>query len=399
MAKVLYVWELGGGLGHLSPLLPIVRQLIEQNHEVHLALRSLDKARLVFGDLPVTYWQAPIQQIPGPVPHPLAANVPQILINTCFRTPDEFHYRLQAWSNIFRGVEPDLILANLSPTALLAMEQFDFQTAILGFGFEVPAKCEWFPGWRPELKLDPESLHEQERGLLNTLNAWRVRQGISPDEHLSELFTKTNHSLLATFPELDPFGPRKAEYLGIWFGVRGASVQWPDPPSGATSAKKVLAYLKPTDQIAPLCQILRNLGTLALLYVPGMPQSVIQECETEQIQFVAEPINLAEAARECDLAILNSTHASVATFLLCGKPMALFPLFLEQRLTCECVMRMGAAHGAQATQMGQSQHLIEQVLTNDHFAKNARAFQERYPDYNFDRCAEEVSQRVLSFLK
>lgn len=44
MATVLVTWELGGGLGHLLPLEPLVRGLSERGHRVAVALRDLSRA-------------------------------------------------------------------------------------------------------------------------------------------------------------------------------------------------------------------------------------------------------------------------------------------------------------------------------------------------------------------
>jgi hypothetical protein len=43
MARFLITWELGGGLGHLSGLKPIVAELLRRGHHVSLALRYAAK--------------------------------------------------------------------------------------------------------------------------------------------------------------------------------------------------------------------------------------------------------------------------------------------------------------------------------------------------------------------
>ena len=60
MATVLVAWELGAGLGHVSPLQPIVDQLVRRGHQVWLALRNVNGATMIF-DPAVRVLQAPIR--------------------------------------------------------------------------------------------------------------------------------------------------------------------------------------------------------------------------------------------------------------------------------------------------------------------------------------------------
>ena len=49
MATILFTWELGGGLGHLVPLTPLVRALSDRGHRVFAALNDLNRADVTFG--------------------------------------------------------------------------------------------------------------------------------------------------------------------------------------------------------------------------------------------------------------------------------------------------------------------------------------------------------------
>ncbi|MCG8648763.1 MAG: hypothetical protein MI861_02960, partial [Pirellulales bacterium] len=59
MAKILFAWELGGGLGHIGPFAPIARQLLCQKHEVCLAVRDISRVGKLYSGLDVTLFQAP----------------------------------------------------------------------------------------------------------------------------------------------------------------------------------------------------------------------------------------------------------------------------------------------------------------------------------------------------
>src|SRR5256885_10808551 len=49
MSRILCVWELGTGYGHLGRLLPVALQLRERGHEVVFALRDLTHAEAFLG--------------------------------------------------------------------------------------------------------------------------------------------------------------------------------------------------------------------------------------------------------------------------------------------------------------------------------------------------------------
>ncbi len=173
MAKFLYVWELGAGLGHLSPMSPIFQRLLDAGHEIHVAIRSLEKAHLAFQNFPIVYWQAPIQSAGAkPIFQP-PATLAHILANTCFRDNDELASRMKAWDNLIRAVDPDLVILDHAPSALLALEAFSIPRIIMGTGFTVPPDSHPFPNWRPELNLTTDQLLRDELWLLDRLNRWR----------------------------------------------------------------------------------------------------------------------------------------------------------------------------------------------------------------------------------
>ena len=58
---ILFAWELGGGLGHLSPAIPLFRRLRDMGYRVVLAARDLSKARVLAGNHGVELLQAPIK--------------------------------------------------------------------------------------------------------------------------------------------------------------------------------------------------------------------------------------------------------------------------------------------------------------------------------------------------
>jgi len=60
MAKILFVWELGGGFGHLARIQPIARELSDRGHQLFAAMSDVSRARRITGDIDIRILQAPL---------------------------------------------------------------------------------------------------------------------------------------------------------------------------------------------------------------------------------------------------------------------------------------------------------------------------------------------------
>lgn len=177
MGRILMTWELGGGLGHLIPLRDIAQKLMEQGHQVALAARELTHVPMVFGDMPVTLFQAPFQQgiCPGGV-YP-AATFAHILFNTGFGNPLSIQAHCHAWQSIFKAWNPDFVLFDHSPMAMLAARDCPFRRATIGSGFWLPTRTSGIPDGRTWQDSDPVKLANDEIQTLNSVNTdgqWQI---------------------------------------------------------------------------------------------------------------------------------------------------------------------------------------------------------------------------------
>ena len=48
MANILFTWELGGGSGHVSPYIDLIKRLEGEGHRVSFAMRRVDRAERFF---------------------------------------------------------------------------------------------------------------------------------------------------------------------------------------------------------------------------------------------------------------------------------------------------------------------------------------------------------------
>ena len=168
MNRYLFTWECGAGLGHLTRYRQLIALLLERGYEVMFASKNLEAARTVYGEMPVKLVQAPIhQRQPAEMIKP--NSYVDVLINQGFEEPD-LKSRVKAWSELFETWRPAVVIADHSPTVLLAQRFHKHTPCIVGGnGFSVPPVQRPFPPFDAQSPFSREELIQKEDNLLNTV--------------------------------------------------------------------------------------------------------------------------------------------------------------------------------------------------------------------------------------
>ena len=377
MGTVLLAWEAGLGLGHLMNLRPLAVGLTERGHRMVVALRDLSPmARRLLGP-DVHFIQAPFkhQRIRDVDPICTFAHV---LHSIGFGDAEELALLAEAWRHLYRQIEPDLIVFDHGPTALLAGRDLHARKATIGTGFFCPPDVTPLPNLRTWLRPDPNQLLSDELQILENVNAVLHRWGQRPLDWLAQLYHPLDEHFLLTFAELDPYAQRgAADYRGMWSGGLGGTPEWP-----AGEGRRVFGYLKPFPALPQLLDALARLPNPTLLHIAGADSRLLDLFRRDNVRFCSEPVEMVQASRQCDLAILNATPATTVAMLLAGKPALHIPIYLEQLLSAIAAERLGAAIGASPTDAPRMVAALHSLLASDRFAAAAQSFATRYADYN-----------------
>ena len=389
MATYLFAWELGYGLGHLVNLRPLVAGLSAQGHRVALVLRDLAKARSIFAGENISYWQAPFKQRRtrhlGPT-----LNFAHILYENGFCDADELSSLGEAWRNIFIHVDPDVIVFDHSPTALLAARGLRAKRVTLGTGFFLPPDQAPMPCTQPWLNPDPARLIRDEQRVLDLANQVLAHWQQPRLERLAGLYHPSDEHLLVTFLELDHYGARPGvRYWGAWSGGFGKPPIWPQ-----AAGKKIYAYLKPFPQLAALLDAMRRSGNPAIIFGNEISEDMRRKFQGPTMRFESEPLDIERASRECDVAILNANHGTLVSILRAGKPSLQIPIYVEQSLLAMAIVRMGAGLAAPPDQAAEIEQQFQRLVADPNAMPGAQQFARRYAGFDQNQQIAEIVARL-----
>ncbi|MZR63223.1 glycosyltransferase [Alcanivorax sp. DP30] len=325
MARILFCWEMGEGMGHVVPVRKMLEGLVRQGHELVVAAVEVHTARRVLGPLCKA-----IVQAPSPVDkrYPLgrqAEGFADLLSLNGFADEASLQGRHHAWCQLAGLFKPDLLITEHSPGALLMARALSIPAVHVGTGFTLPPEqspiC--FPGFKAGEN------GQREKQFLTIFNKLIQASGGQPLGQLSDLFNAVAGRYLLTFEELDHLGPREGvPYMGVEVPVDGEGPLWPE-----AGRHQLFAYLKPFAALEGFLTAVNAMG-LSLLMVPDrIDPAILRRHQSSNIRIVTERQSMQAVIEQSDLIISNGNHGTAAAALLGGVPMLSFPLHQEQE-TC-----------------------------------------------------------------
>lgn len=376
MARVLYAWELGGGMGHIARAGPIINGLRDRGHQVFVALRDLARAPSLLDRIDDLHLlQSPLwqQQLRGA---PESATLAELLLHMGFGSQEGLEGLTRGWRALFDLVAPALLIVDHAPTALLAARGMAFKRVCVGTGFFSPPRRAPLPLFRTWETVPADRIASADRHACNTANTVLTRLGAPPLRELHELFD-VDEDFLCTLPELDHYPGRTGQrYWGpAMERERGIIPAWP-----AGDGPRVFVYVNAESSARDaIIAALQALDVRALLYMPGLGQAKRAQYQSSKLNFADQPVHIAAAMTDADALLGTAGIGTVAAALLAGVPVLALAMNAEQYITALNVHRAGVGLAAQQ-QVGAAQltHLVSRLLNEPAFRANARAFAQRH---------------------
>ncbi len=370
---ILVCWEMGGGMGHLAHLGILIRNLqkvgcrpvgvFRELHNVHYLIPPCELLVAPFGQA---------SQVVAPT-HVYS----QLLYNSGFHRYEELRTRVRTWDTIFSLTNPDLLICEHSPTALLAAHCREIPACTFGTGFFSPPDV-WppislVPGAAPEVIAQAE---EHVRDLINRILEEFKRPAVA---RATELYGRAVLHFLATFEELDHFGEWRpgAGYCGSWSHTGGANPEWP-----GGEEPRIYAYLKPCALLPALISFLSRLPNPLLIYAPEVQRDAMQPLTRANVAIASQPVDMAKVASQCEAALLNGTHGTMSAMFLAGKPCFHLPIYLEQAILANRMVAHGAAMALEQTRPEALEARLTEFLASDQCATVAANMANKYRQFD-----------------
>jgi UDP:flavonoid glycosyltransferase YjiC (YdhE family) len=392
-------WELGANYGHLTRLILVADSQRALGREVLFAVCDLDAAQKLLTLQGYAYMAAP--RLKCQTSNVLLPSYIQLLLAVGYADQPALQEALGDWLNLFNEYQPDLIIADHSPTALLANHIAKIPAIQLGSGFEIPPTDQWpetLP-FNPQQKLQ---LKDSEQQLLANMNHALIVHGGLAMQSVTELF-KNCHQLLTTFAELDHYPYRNnINYIGPIYSVSsGSEVLWTD-----TSQKKVFVYVwSGLPGLNRLMLALAELNIEVIAVIPGLSDEALLLFSQPHIRIFKETVRLSALLEYADLLITHSGFGTVSAFLRQGVPVMIIPDTLEQFLVGQRIEELGAGvvMGPKRNQESFKQ-TISNVLnleSNTHasFREAANNFATQYQNYNQSMPIVAVTEAIQKELR
>lgn len=328
----------------------------------------------MLGPLGVPYVQAPILHTRLPNPIEPVYHYAHILHNIGFADADALFGLVRGWHTLFDLIKPDLVISDHSPTALLASRTRLHKIVATGTGFAIPPDRSPLPVLRHTSAQEATRLLKDEQQVLDNMNSVLERLGGRPLTRVTQLFAE-HPAIFRTFRELDHYGARAhIKYWGSWETSLGVKPEWP-----AAEGPKIFAYLKPFREIGGVLEAINRIGAPTLIY-GNIDPATKQRYTSPTLRFSPQPLDMQRIGAECDLAILHTTHATLADILLAGKPVLLLPLTLEQYVLTERVEKMGV--GGRLTPGSPDAYVktLRTSIESRRYRQAAQQFAARYAD-------------------
>jgi UDP:flavonoid glycosyltransferase YjiC (YdhE family) len=388
---VLFTWELGANLGHIVPLREIADRLSGKGWRCVFALCDLESAYSMLGAKGYEYVQAPAsRQLKTYTSR--AVSFADELTRVGYSDAEELAGLIQAWEKLFSYVSPDVLVADLSPTATLVARSRNIPAFLIGNGYSLPPEFSPWPAYSKKLATSKSTLTEIEARVEGVIRKAGELTQVASIDRLSQLFP-ADSSLICSVPELDHYERKNGTYVGsIAVTNKGCEPRWPVIRGNADvgpEPEKLFLYL---NAAYPLLSVLMQLMTKANVqvvgYVSGLTDAQRSAYQSHNLWLSNEPINVDQAIANCRFAICHGGNLT-QSILLSGVPVQLLPMQLEQATLADRISSLNLGVTSSPNDPKEMGKNFKQLLVDQRFQIKAKEFAQRNAQYSsshsFDR--------------
>jgi UDP:flavonoid glycosyltransferase YjiC (YdhE family) len=340
MGKILCCWELGEGYGHIGQFFPVIKEFVRRGHEVHFVVKDLSKLGNLDWPASVSFLQAPLW-LERPKNSLGAECYAEIILHKGYESAVHLKTLVKAWQYLLESVNPDLLILDHAPTALLASRGMQVPRLLFTNPFVAPPASSLPISMRPWQSVNQARLDEVDALVTRTINQVCDELGLPPITRVSDLFV-VDRTILTGFYELDLYRDLRSSAIYGGSLPGGDGLQRPAWAPGMSI--KVFAYLKAgRENVEAVLQYLAALQVRVVCFYSGARTKDLERYRGSSIIVSDKPFDVMQACRDANVIICHAGMGMVSSALYAGKPMILLPTQVEQQNTAFQLKNLGVA--------------------------------------------------------
>lgn len=381
MAKVLFVWEMGGKLGHILRLHTLANALTQLGHSVTIATPHKCALEHIQQQFILPYkTQLLTQRGSKPKRFPRKpANFSELLLLSGMVDSPNLTLQFSDTQNLCRTLSPDLVVCDAAPISQLVATREGIATVNMGDGFFAPPSSSPLPAFPNQNQITLEVLSQSEQALTTQLNSFLYNAGYPEISDVSEIFSGSKN-LLLTIEELDIYQDTRGD--ANYFG------RIPPPASPFSvdivwkpeSKYKILAYLDGSQpNIENILEALNEMKADVHIYLYRGEHLASHIAPYHALHIYHHPLQLEKEMANASLFVSNGGHSTIVHAVTNGVPCIALPMHQEQFFTAQKLIDNHLGYGINPyNSVEKMLEKLHQVISSEKVADQCQTMKKKY---------------------
>ncbi len=390
MRSIIFCWEYGAGLGHISALHTLALRLKAKKLKCILVTPEGSHVPEKFNSFDEIIKFPNALGLAGLV----TGNSGQIVsynsaISSFGFGDSRFIFtRLKLWQNLFEDVKPAMVIADYAPTALTCARMLGIPTVAMGNGYTLPPVniCTYPKFVNQDDPVDAVAL-------LNSINQALSLAGLNKLSALPDLFKADIHACF-TNPDLDPFGKVREPKAA------GPILAAPVPDFSKSRPARSFIYLthcKP--EVATLMvDAALQLDRPVDIYALTMTEAQQRKVQDTNVTFLQTLQSMDTICSNYDLVAHLGGHNLMVELLEAGMKQVVFPIDIEKVLYAQKMENLGLAYQLRMDHTKPVNEVVGKfcsAIDDDHLRTRLEEYSSNRPPQN---AAETIAEKIMSEL-